>query len=155
MTWKRHWRRLAGAGSVLFIVACSTDALADRRERSAWRAATPERYEFEYTRICFCPGAGVWWRVRVDHGVVASAAIVDTAYIGKGPNTAMPGGPPTMDSLFAYAKRARDGDNDRVEIVYDSLLHYPTLIRVDHKQDVSDDEWEYQVRGLRVLGTSP
>lgn len=155
MTRKRRWRGLVGAGGLLLIAACSQEMRAYRREYSAWRRATPVSYEFEYRRICFCPGAGVWWRVQVERGVVAHAAIVDTAYIGKGANTAMPGDPPPVDSLFAFAKRALDGDNARVEIAYDSLLHYPTLIRVDPKLEVADDELEYEVRRLKAVGKLP
>lgn len=125
---------------------------AERRldeEVRAWQAAAPSSYAFEYARSCFCPGAGTWWRVDVAD---VQAAPVDSTYIGKGGPVPPPNGQPTIDSIFAMARRALTGGNDSVAVAYDSAYHFPREINVDHDRRAVDDEWSLRVRAFRPVG---
>jgi hypothetical protein len=114
---------------------------------AAWQGARPASYDYEYRVDCFCIGGGRWYRVRVRDGRVVDATPADTVVSGKG-------GPltldrvPTVDSLYAFARRAYEGGADSVAVEFDAGAHYPTRLFIDQIRAAVDDEVSHSARAL-------
>ena len=130
-------------------IGCATAERTLAEHARSWRATAPDSYEFEYEWGCFCPGAGTWWRVAVANGRVVSAQVVDSTNVGKGGPVPPRGGQPTIDSVFAHARRALEDGNASVTILYDSAYHFPRELTVDRDERAIDDEWSIHVRAFR------
>ena len=128
--------------------ACSRSQSVETELR-AWRAVAPPSYEFDFKWKCFCPGAGVWWRVVVENHVVTGANVIDSTLIPKGGFGPPAGGFPTIDSVFARIERAIAANSASVDVFYDADLHFPISVTVDQLREAVDDEWTLDIRSFR------
>jgi Family of unknown function (DUF6174) len=62
----------------------------------------------------------------------------------------MPVGDLTVDSVFAELGRVQKSA-DEVTASYDSVLGYPTSVRVDVDKHAIDDEYEFGIESFRTL----
>jgi hypothetical protein len=135
---------------VAVMVACNRTPTQERElaeQQRAWTAARPTAYAFRYRVSCFCANGMVRYRVRVRDGRVIDAAQIDPL-----PSVASFPAPSdgylTVDSLFAWARRAYERRADRVAVSYDDKYHYPTKIQIDWRRDAIDDEMSVEADGL-------
>jgi hypothetical protein len=127
--------------------ASATPLAALEAQHAAWRGRRLGGYAYLYRADCFCIGGGRWYRAVVRGGRVVEAAPRDPAAGGKGPPLA-PEALPTVDSLFAIARRAFTEGADSVAVDYDAAGHYPRRLFMDWRRTAADDETTYLVDSL-------
>ena len=118
-----------------------TEALARLNlEREKWQRLSIRDYDFDvtYTNEWF-PAKSV--RIEVRGGSVAKVTEKSTG------DALESSGWPSVDSLFARAERNLREPERIVELRYDPIHHYPTLIDAD-TPNWADDAERYDVGGL-------
>jgi hypothetical protein len=114
------------------------------RNRAKWAQAGIDTYRITLHYGCFCDfGDGRPVSVRVVDGEIAEA-VVDGKPLRKRESR---GYPMTVEALFDFAETAK-ADADKVELVFDRQLGYPTSISVDHDLNGDDDEFQVTVTEL-------
>ena len=107
------------------------------RHRDQWQAQQIHSYAFEYSRACFCP-TDLTSRVRIDvrgdtifrvTNVQTGADMTDLRYARW----------PTIDSLFAGARRTISSGDWKYEIEYDPTLAYVRRLSGDIPNAVDDE----------------
>ena len=119
------------------------------KAESRWAAAGPVSYDFDVQVSCFCVASSfgtVTVSVR-NHQVVSlvrtdSGTAVDSIYFEN---------VLTVDRMFAAEQRYLDAKPASFRADYDANLGYPTLVSVDPNASVADDEYSFQVHGLRAF----
>ena len=114
-------------------------------KRALWTQTRPRAYAFEYQLTCDCPGGGVWWRVEVRDGAVASAT-PSPAGIAR-PD----GGPYTVDAIFDDILERAGQNPDQLGVAFDARWRYPAWFSVDPDIDATDDEREIEIRAFTPL----
>jgi hypothetical protein len=118
------------------------------QSRSRWRVAAIRDYSYQLGRVCFCPPDLVGpFRITVRGGELSSVIDLGTGMAAI-PN---PQRHPTVEGLFDQIDAALDRDPDKIEVVYDSALGYPTRIAVDFVAMAVDDEVTYSATELSPL----
>ncbi len=130
---------------LLLAAACSTGWLNSRerdledleRHRAQWRAQQIHAYVFEYNRLCFCP-VEITRHVRIDvrgdtvfraTDVQTSTDVTHLEYTRW----------PTIDSLFASARRTMEKTDWKYEIEFDPTLGYVRRFSGDLPHAVDDE----------------
>jgi hypothetical protein len=143
---------------VVLAAACSSptdrsDIPRGERERleqnlALWRAQGYDSYRFEYRHRCFCPPA-VTEPVNI---LVRGGAKVSVTYVTTG--LAVPREHLdqylTVEELFALARQAL-AEAASVNVSYDPALGYPTLLEIDWRREIADDEGSHQAASLQAL----
>ena len=114
-----------------------------------WSAAGPPSYDFDVQVSCFC-AATTFGTVTVsvrNHQVVSvvradSGTTVDSLDF----STVL-----TVERMFATERGYLDAKPASFRADYDANLGYPTLVSVDPKASVADDEYSFQVLALRAF----
>ena len=113
-----------------------------------WRAQGYDSYRFEYRHRCFCPPE-VTDPVMI---VVRGGAKVSVTDVATGLAV-----PPerldqylTVEQLFALARQAL-AEAASVSVSYDPALGYPTLLEIDWRREIADDEGTHQAASLQAL----
>lgn len=141
-------RRYAALSVALIgLVSCSGDPASPgvpgdlATQQAFWAALDIRDYDFRvhYSNEWF---AGEEALVHVRNGTVES--VTDVA---SGNLITDPASWPTVDSLFAYARRAEDDPEREVELLFHPALHYPTLVHIDAPQ-WADDAQTWATRNL-------
>jgi hypothetical protein len=138
--------RLAVGSFGLVLGACSVAWLDHRdrdlrdldRHRDEWRAQQIHAYVFEYNRSCFCPPE-ILRRVRID---VRGDTIFRVTDVQSGSDVTHLEFArwPTIDSLFASARRTISNDDWKYEIEYDPTFSYVRRFSGDIP-NAADDEF--------------
>ncbi|MFN0098006.1 MAG: DUF6174 domain-containing protein [Gemmatimonadaceae bacterium] len=134
-------------GESVFGTAPERVALSAARER--WADAKPFEYQFNYTRICFCPTL-TNVRVTVRDDVVISARVIST---GEELPPAERAQIPTIDGLFDIIDAAIDQDAHDLRVEYDRSMGFPQSIILDYKEMIADDEIFYEVTEVMSTAT--
>lgn len=119
------------------------------RATARWSAAGPASYDFDLQVSCFCV-ATTFGTVTVsvrNHQVVSvvrsdSGTAVDSLDFQN---------VLTVDRMFATERGFLDRKPASFRADYDANLGYPTLVSVDPVASVADDEYSFQVHGLRAF----
>ena len=151
----RRLRALALALSLPALAGCF-DVLglgSDKRERALaeararWRAQGPARYEFEFSRICFCLLGGQPMTVTVRDGAVV--AVVPVEPLPEGYPAPRVQDHYTVEQLFARIADAIERDAHRLSATYHPSLGYPTSVFIDYEENVADEEFGWSATNLR------
>ena len=115
--------------------------------RGTWEAKGPSSYEYLQTQICFCPSDyRKPYRIRVQAGVVVDVRDAATGAAPPSPYEAR-----TVPQLFQVIEDALDRNADRLDVIYDPELGYPTSIVIDYEEQVADEELRLKAEGLVPL----
>ncbi len=102
---------------------------------AAWKRLGVENYSFVYQISCEC--LPEWQRpVRL---IVRAGKVVDATDLESGAARNIDRFR-TIDGLFVRIKEAFDDHAYRVEVQYDSKMHYPALVFIDEDRNVADEE---------------
>ena len=112
-----------------------------------WIERGPASYEYRLTQLCFCPPEHTrTYLVRVMSGRVLESRDAQT------------GAPPpvgyqsrTVPDLFAVLHDALSRDADKIDVVYDPQLGYPTRMTIDYEEQAADEEAEILAEGLIAI----
>jgi hypothetical protein len=117
--------------------------------RSRWASRGPGSYRYQFQYLCFC-SASLVTPVEIEVRGGRVAAVTDPAS-GR-PAAPAAGRPtPTVEELFAVVEAALDRDVDWMDVQYDLVLGYPTVIRIDANRQSIDEEQSYFAGGLRAV----
>lgn len=107
------------------------------QQRDRWQAQQIHSYGFEYSRECFCP-PDLTSRVRID---VSGDTVfrVTNAQTGADVTRLQYARWPTIDSLFAGARRTISSGDWKYEIEYDPTLGYVRRLSGDIPNAVDDE----------------
>jgi hypothetical protein len=136
---------LAGAfvvGTTIAVMACSdtlgVTVAGAESHRAQWEAADLTAYLYEYQKQCKCSLATLRpARIEVRAGSVTRVTYLDNAQTLESPPA---DAFPTIDDLFDHIDEAARMDAASLVVTYDATLGYPTLISIDYRRDISDDE---------------
>lgn len=112
------------------------------KRQALWAALDIRDYDFRvhYSNEWF---AGEEALVHVRNGTVESVTDIESGNL----IITDPASWPTVDSLFAYARRAVDDPEQEVALLFDGTLHYPRSVRIDAPQ-WADDAQRWTTRNL-------
>ena len=138
-------RRLTTFASLLALGACSVIWLDSRdrdlrdldRHRDQWRAQQIHAYGFEYSRSCFCP-TEITRRVRIDVRADTLFRVTDVQ-TGADVTHIQYARWPTIDSLFASARRIISDTDWKYQIDYDPTFRYVSRLSGDIPNAVDDE----------------
>lgn len=143
---------LVALGTTLAVTACSetlgvtVEGLETHRAR--WEAAGLTAYLYEYSRQCECgPEMLRPARLEVQGGSVTRVTFLDNAQTLENPPA---DAFPTIDDLFDHIEEAVRMDAASLVVTYDPTLGYPTLISVDYRRDIADDEFVIRASNLEA-----
>jgi hypothetical protein len=116
--------------------------------RARWEAAGLTAYVYEYSKQCECgPETLRPARIEVLAGSVARVTFLDNAQTLESPPA---DAFPTIDDLFGRVDEAVRMDAASLVVTYDPTLGYPTLISVDYRRDIADDEFVIRASNLEA-----
>lgn len=121
-----------------------------QKNRARWQASgITDSYTYVVDAACLCSEAGLLpARVAVRYGQIVSAVHPDT-------NEALDPSTysllPTVNDLFDRASAALVGVYTDILIEYDPILGYPTLLGLNPKRCVIDDETNFTIQSLEGL----
>jgi hypothetical protein len=137
--------RLAVGILVLALGACSVAFLDHRdrdlrdldRHRDEWRSQQIHSYAFEYNRSCFCPPE-ILRRARIE---VRGDTVFRVTDVQSGSDVTRLQFVrwPTIDSLFASARRTISSSDWKYEIEYDPTFSYVRRLSGDIPNAVDDE----------------
>jgi hypothetical protein len=112
--------------------------------RARWQRSGIDSYAITVHRLCFC-GFVDPVRVTVEDGAIVSRIIVAT-----GEPLPARDAPyyPDVPGLFAIIESASGADDLRTE--FDATYGFPTVISIDWKVNLADDEVAYRTEAFRV-----
>jgi hypothetical protein len=117
------------------------------RQENSWKKLGLRDYDFTYQPMCMCRGYGLNYQVGVRNGKVVSFQH------GSEPvrlsSLDLPR--PTVDSLFAWIRRAYVGQAAVVRVRYDLQLHFPASVSIDWSLNITDDEFSFDASNLRPI----
>jgi hypothetical protein len=116
-----------------------------------WRASKPAAYTFEYRKECFCELTGIWWRVEVRGNRVVAAAPVSPGDSAHADSVKSLDEHPTIDDMFQRLAQLRSVRPAKLDVRFDSVLHFPAFIDADEAAEVADDEWRIAIRNVTPL----
>lgn len=134
-------------GESVMVTAPERLELSAARER--WADAKPAEYQFNYTRVCFCPTL-TNVRVTVRNNVVISALVIAT---GAELSPAEREQVPTIDGLFDLIEAAMDQNAHDLRVQYDATMGFPQSIIVDYREMIADDELFLEVKEVMSTAT--
>ncbi len=108
------------------------------RNLQKWMASGISSYEFTYQKLCFCL-IDETQEVRIlvrDGQIVSVSRVSDGMPVDSVPFDAFS----TVDDLFDLVQRAIEQNAAKLEVEYDPLLGFPTLVDIDFAIIVADDE---------------
>lgn len=152
-TRRRPLRRLPLALSTLAVVigaACSetlgVTEVGLESHRATWEAAGVSAYLYEYRRQCECgPQSLRPARIEIQAGFVTRVTFLDNGEtLENPPDEAFP----TIEDLFDLIDEAVQMNAASLVVTYDPTLAYPTLISVDYRRDIADDELTIRASNL-------
>lgn len=112
-----------------------------------WIARGPASYEYRLTQLCFCPPEHTrTYLVRVVNRSVLESRDVQTGAPPPGGYQAR-----TVPDLFAFLHDALSRDADKIDVVYDPELGYPTRMMIDYEEQAADEEAEILAEGLIAI----
>ena len=117
-------------------------------QRAQWQVKRPRAYDFQITRSAFAYTPPLYIQVRGETVVWAGAADNGKALPLRGDLLDRLG---TVDRLFSVIERACEARYDRVDVVYDGELGYPTNIYLVSDDSVSESDERIQVARLRRI----
>ncbi len=109
--------------------------------RALWRQAAIDDYDLAMTRRCFCAFVGEV-TVQVRGGVRTATVVAEDISLPLTP--AFEQSYPTVDGLFALIDEAIADGVHELRVTYHPVLGYPTLVSVDRRRQVDDDEVAYE-----------
>jgi hypothetical protein len=129
-------------GTTMAVTACSdtlgVTSAAVESHRARWEAAGLAAYLYEYQKQCECrPETLRPARIEVQAGSVTRVTYLDNAQTLESPPA---DSFPTIDDLFDHIDEAARMDVASLVVTYDATFGYPTLISVDYRRDIADDE---------------
>lgn len=110
-----------------------------------WNAMRPAHYQYRYTPGCYCTLTR--WQIEAKAGTVVAA----DKLIGDGTAN-----PPDLrmfaiDSLFRMIKRLQGEKPYKLVVNYDREFGFPSVISVDPKQNVADDEYSIAIDQFKLI----
>ncbi|MGQ0714973.1 MAG: DUF6174 domain-containing protein [Gemmatimonadaceae bacterium] len=141
-------RRSILAVALIALVACETDPLEPLglvRAHARWVRANVDSYEITVRRLCFC-GFVDPVRVTVSGGVIVSRVNIRT---GEPVPANIDELFPDVPGLFTIVVDARENAAD-VHTEYDAAYGFPTVISIDWRASVADDEIAYVAEDFAV-----
>jgi hypothetical protein len=124
----------------------SVSAVEMDRHRALWIASGMLSYRYDYQRSCECgPDTVRPVRIEVLGGSVTSVTFLDDGESLQSPTV---GAFPTIDDLFAKIDEAIESDAESVVVTYHPTLGYPTLLSVDYRREIADDEFTITASNL-------
>lgn len=136
--------------ALVVATACSdtlgVTAEAVQSHRAQWEATGITTYSYDYHKQCECLSVEVQpVRIDVEAGSVVRVALQS----GAQPLGSLTEGLfPTIDALFDQIDEAAGKNAASLVVTYDRALGYPTLISVDYRRDVVDDEYTIRASNL-------
>ncbi|CAM2009100.1 DUF6174 domain-containing protein [Acanthopleuribacter pedis] len=120
------------------------------KSRARWQASgLTDSYTYVLDATCSCPEAAVLpARIAVRYGQIVSATDMST---GEALDPRTFGDLLTVDDVFNRAAAALDGSYTDILLEYDDDLGYPTLIGLNPKRCLIDDETNYTISELEGL----
>ena len=154
MAENRRSRRRCGL-PLLTVLLCSVSSCSEvlsvsasemDRHRAVWISAGVVDYRYDYHRQCECgPDTVRPVRIEVLGGSVTSVTFLDDGQLLQSPTV---GAFATIDDLFAKIDEAIESDAESVIVTYDPTLGYPTLLSVDYRREIADDEFTITASNL-------
>ncbi len=121
-----------------------------QKNRARWLASgITDSYTYVVDAACLCSEAGLLpARVAVRYGQIVSAVHPDT---NEALHPSVYSRLPTVNDLFDRAATALVGTYTDILIEYDPTLGYPTLLGLNPKRCVIDDETNFTIQSLEGL----
>ncbi len=117
--------------------------------RARWEAAGVAAYLYEYHKQCECgPQSLRPARIEIQAGSVTRVTFLDNGETLENPPTEAF---PTIEDLFDLVDEAMQMNAAFLVVTYDPTLGYPTLISVDYRRDIADDEFTIRASNLVAL----
>lgn len=144
------WRGVTLLTVALVAAACSdtTGVTEDSliSHRALWEAAGLSTYQYDYRKQCECPPEELRpVRIEVHAGLVKRVRYLDNLLTAE---SLLPSNYPTIDDLFDYIDEVSRTNAASLVVTYDSTLGYPTLISIDFRRDLTEDEFTLRVSNL-------
>jgi frataxin-like iron-binding protein CyaY len=116
------------------------------RHRALWVASGIVSYRYDYQRSCECgPETVRPVRIEVVGGSVATVTFRDDGQLMLNPQA---GAFATIDDLFDMIDEAIRAQAESLVVTYDPTLGYPTLVSVDYRMEIADDEFTIRASNL-------
>jgi hypothetical protein len=116
-----------------------------REARELWARRGPVDYEYVVRNQCFCPLGGVAVRVVVVSGSVQSATIVES---GQPVPPSSASAYRDVEGLFGVIEEAIERRAVRLDAVYDGTYGFPSLVWIDYRSNVADEEFGWVIEGF-------
>ena len=114
--------------------------------RQRWATHGPADYQLTVRRSCECgPDALGPVTVTVRGGVATQRTYTAT---GAPVDAELGALFPDVPALFALVAEAQARDAAQLAVTYDPALGHPTLVSVDYRAEIADDEFVYTVSAL-------
>ena len=139
--------------TLIACLACSDSTSAEDEltaARTRWAQEGPRTYVMVLFRSCECtPEMTGPVRVTVANGNILSRRYTENGTIvSASMSTAFP----DVEGLFDFIEDAQRQNAFRLDVRYDPLLGYPTLISVDYDRMIADDEFVYTTLDFHAAG---
>ena len=119
-----------------------------KKNKEKWSSTGISNYQYTFQQICFCP-ADDTAKVSItvyDNNVDSIRRVSDGKLIKPSSS-----GTYTIDQLFSLIQDADNKGADRLSVIYDDELGYPTSIDIDYEKALADDEISIKISGLSQL----
>jgi hypothetical protein len=150
----RHLRNVFAFTAIVVLVlpSCNLpfglggDDAEDRLESNweKWRRRGPADYDLTLNKSCECLPPGT---VRISVRNDVRTAVIDPAS-GEPVAENLVSQYPTIPELFELIEDALDRDPHQLEVTYHDHFGYPTLMVVDYRENVADDEFVISVESF-------
>ena len=116
------------------------------RHRALWISSGVLSYRYDYQRSCEC-GPDMVRPVRIE---VLGGSVMSVTFLDDGESLQSPtaGAFATIDDLFAKIDEAIESNAESVVVTYHPTLGYPTLLSVDYRREIADDEFTITASNL-------
>ena len=116
------------------------------RHRALWIAAGITSYRYDYQRSCECgPDMLRPVSIEVIEGSVTSVTFLDDGLLAQSSTF---NAFATIDDLFDMIDEAVQANAESLVVTYDPTLGYPTLLSVDYRIEIADDEFTITATNL-------
>ena len=150
--------RLLSSLTLISCLACSDSTAAEdelNAARRRWAEEGPQAYVMVLFRSCECtPEMTGPVRVSVLNGNIMSRRYTENGMLVA---ASMANSFPDVEGLFDFIEDAQRQNAFRLEVSYDPVRGYPTLISVDYDRMIADDEFVYTTLSFQeaaVIGGS-
>ncbi|MET2984256.1 DUF6174 domain-containing protein [Aureibaculum conchae] len=131
-----------------FFISCSTDEFSDQREdlhraRKQWKNAQIKNYKWTENISCEC--GGPYMRdILVVNSVKDSVGFDESLLFERYTSEDVYNASKTIEEAFVYIQDLINQNVASLEVEYNDIYGFPTIISVDYNVDFIDDEVLYR-----------